>query len=71
MIGDISKFDKLENSDGAFVKLGNDVLCLVKSRGSLRINDKIICDDSYWVQWINYNLFIFSQLNNIGHKLEF
>lgn len=35
------------------------------------LNDKIQCDDAYWVQGIRYNLLSVSQLNNIGHKLEF
>ena len=50
MTGDISKFDKLEEYDGGIVKLGNDVPCLVKGRGSLILTNKIKCDDSYWVQ---------------------
>lgn len=48
MTGDISKFDKLEEiNDGGTVKLGNDVPCPLKGRGSLTLNDKIKCDDAY------------------------
>lgn len=50
MIGDISKFYKLEDCDVGFVKLGNDVPCLVNCRGSMILNDKIRCNDTYWVQ---------------------
>lgn len=56
MTGDISKFNKLEECDGGIVKLGNDIICLVKSRGSLMLNKKIRCDDEYWVQGLKYNL---------------
>ena len=46
MTGDI---DRLEEYDGRFVKLGNDVPCPVKGRCSLTLNDKIKCDDAYLV----------------------
>ena len=35
------------------------------------LNDKIRCGDAYWVQRLKYNLLSISQLNNIGHKIEF
>jgi hypothetical protein len=48
MTGDISKFDKFEEiDDSGTIKLGNNVPCPVKCRGSLMLNDKIICDDAY------------------------
>ena len=37
----------------------------------LMLNDKIRCGDVYWAQRLKYNLLRISQLNNIGHKLEF
>lgn len=63
MNGDFTKFDKFEECDGGSIKLGNDVPCLVKGRGSLTLNDKITCDDAYWVQGLKYNLLSISQLN--------
>ena len=56
MTGDISKFDKLEEYNSGTIKLGNDVPCLVKGGGSLMLNDKIKCDDAYWVQGLKYNM---------------
>ena len=51
MTSDLNKFDKFEETnDGGTIQLGNDVPCVVKGKGSLMLNDKIICDDSYWVQ---------------------
>ena len=42
MTCDISKFDKFEEiDDGEIFNLGIDVSCLM--------NDKIRCDDAYWV----------------------
>ena len=35
------------------------------------LNEKIRCGDVYWVQRLKYNLLSISQLNNIGHKLQF
>lgn len=56
-----------EKYDSGFVKLGNDVPCPVKGRGSLILNEKIRCDDGYWVQGLKYNLWSVAQLNNTGH----
>jgi hypothetical protein len=42
----------------------------VKGKGLLMLNDKIRCDDVYWVQEFKYNLLSVAQLNNLGHKLE-
>ena len=70
MTGGINKFDKLEEYDGGFVKVGNDFPCLVKGRCSLMLNGEIISNGSYWTQGIKYNLLSVSQLNNIGHQLE-
>ena len=57
MTSDPSKFDKFEEiDDGGTTKLGNDVLCPVKGKWSLMLNDKIRCDDAYWVEGLKYNI---------------
>ena len=33
--------------------------------------DKIICDNAYYVEGLNYNLLSVSQLNSLGCKVEF
>lgn len=43
------KFIKMEECDGGFVKFGNDAPYLVKSKGSISLNDKTNCDNVYWV----------------------
>lgn len=35
------------------------------------INDKIQCDNAYWVEGLNYNLLSVAQLNNSGHRVAF
>ena len=57
MIGDKSKFETIEHYKGSFIKFGNDASCLVKGKGSIRLIDRIICDNSYWVEGLNYNFF--------------
>ena len=71
MIGDTSKFDKLEEDDGGTIKQRNCVPCPMKGRGTLMINDKIRFDDAYWVQGLKYKLLSIAQLNNTGQNLEF
>ena len=71
MTDDINKFEKIEECDGETIKIGNDIPCRVKGRGSLMLNDKIRCENAYWVQGLKYNVLSVVQLNNIGHKVEF
>ena len=52
------KLENFEGCEGGTVKIRNDILCPVKGRGSLMLNDKIQCDDAYWVQPLRYFLFI-------------
>ena len=72
MNGVLSKFDKFEGmDDGRTIKLGDDVPCLVKGKGSLMLNEKIKCDNVYEVQGLKYIILSVAQLNNSSHKLEF
>ena len=57
MTRDINKFDKLEEYDGETVKPRNDFPCPMKGRGSLMLNDKRICEDTYWVQGLKYIIY--------------
>ena len=56
MIGDRSKFITLTCYDGNSVRFGNDASCLIKGKGSIKLTDKILCDNSYHVEGLNYNL---------------
>lgn len=49
MTSDISEFDGFEEYDGGNIKFRNDGPCLVKGRALLILNEKITCDDAYWV----------------------
>ena len=71
MIGDTSKFDKLEEYDVVTIKHRNFVPCPMKGRGTLMLNDKIRFDDAYWVEGLKYKLLSIDQLNKTGQKIEF
>ena len=49
MIGDTSKLEKLEHYNGSSIKFGHNEPCYVKGEGSIKLNDKIKCDNVYWV----------------------
>ena len=66
MTGDKSKFITLNYYDGNNVRFGNDAPCLIKGKGSIKLTDKISCDNAYYVEGLNYNLLSVSQLNNLG-----
>jgi len=71
MTGDKSKFITLNYYDGDSVRFGNDTSCLIKGKGSIKLTKKIMCDNSYYIEGLNYNLLSVSQLNNLGYKVEF
>ena len=66
-----SKFKTLENYNGNSVRFGNDAPCLVKGKGSIKLTNKIICDNAYYFEGLNYNLLSMSQLNNSRCKVVF
>ena len=55
MTGDKSKFTSF-TQDGNSVRFGNNALCLIKGKGSIRLTEKISCDNAYYVEGMNYNL---------------
>ena len=71
MTGDKGKFITLNCYDGNSVRFGNDVPCLIKGKGSIKLVKKILYDNAYYVEGLNYNLLSVSQLNNLGCKFEF
>ena len=71
MIGDKSKFITLNCYGGNSVRFGDDAPCLIKGKGSIKLIDKISCDNAYYVEGLNYILLSVSQLNNLGCKVEF
>ena len=71
MIGDKSKFFTLTQYDGNSVRFGNDAPCLIKGKGSIKLTEKISCDNAYYVEGYNYNFLSVSQLSNVGCKAEF
>ena len=68
---DKSKFEKFKHYSGDSVNFGNDALCLVKGKWSIKLTNKIICDNAYYVEGLNYNLLSVTQLNRSGYKVEF
>ena len=71
MIGDKSKFITLNYYDENSVMFSNDAPYLIKGKGSIKLIEKILCDSSYYVEGLNYNLLGVSQLNTSGCKVEF
>ena len=71
MIGEKDKFTTLTHYDGNNVTFSNDAPCLIKDKGSIKLIEKITCDDAYYVEGLNYNLLSVQQLRNIGWKVEF
>ena len=57
--------------DGNSARFGNDATCLIKGKGSIKLIEKILCENSYYVEGLNYNLLSVSQLNNLGCKVDF
>lgn len=68
---DTSKFNKVEHYNGSCVKFWNDAPCYVKHKGSIILNDKIICDNAYWVDGLKYNLLSVAYLNSSCYRVEF
>ena len=71
MTGDKSKFITFTQYDGNSVRFGNDAPCLIKGKCSIKLIEKISCDNAYYIEGLNYNLLSASQLGNIGCKVEF
>ena len=67
MTGDKSKFQILEFTKGSCVNFCNDAQCIAKGKGSIRLTDKIKCDNAYWVEGLRYNLLSVAQLNSLGY----
>ena len=42
-----------------------------KRKRSIKLTDKISCDNAYYVEGLNYKLLSVSQLNKLGCKVEF
>jgi hypothetical protein len=45
-----SKFITLNYYDGNSVRFGNDAPCLIKGKGSIKLTNKISCDNAYYVE---------------------
>ncbi|MDF3686383.1 hypothetical protein, partial [Enterobacter hormaechei] len=69
--GDKSKFITFTQYDGNSVRFGNDAPCQIKGKGSIKLTEKISCDNAYYVEGLNYNLLSVSQLGNVGCKVEY
>lgn len=52
-------------------RFGNDAPYLIKGKRSIKLTDKITCDNAYYVEGLYYNLLSVSQLNSLGCKVEF
>ena len=71
MTRDKSKFITFAQYDGNNVRFGNNAPCQIKGKGTIKLTEKISCDNAYCVEDLNYNLLSVSQLGNIGCKVEF
>ena len=49
MTGDKSKFTTLNYYDRNGVRFGNDTPYLIKGKGSIKLTEKILCDNSYYI----------------------
>ena len=56
MTADKSKFITFTQYDGNSVIFGNDAPCLIKGKGSIKLIEKISCDNAYCIEGLNYNL---------------
>ena len=56
MTSDKSKFITFEIYYGNSVKFRNDAPCIIKGKGSIILIEKITCDNTYYVEGLNYNL---------------
>ena len=63
MTSNKSKFKIFESYDGNNVKFGNDAPCPIKGKGSVELIEKITCENTYFVEGLNYNLLSVSQLH--------
>ena len=71
MTGDKSKFITFTQYNDNSVRFCNNAPCLIKEKGSIKLTEKISCDNACHVEGLNYNLLSVSQLGNIGCKVEF
>ena len=71
MTSDRSKFSTFETYDGNNVKFGNDAPFPIKEKGSIILIDTITCDNTYFVEGLNYNLLSVAQLYRLGYKVKF
>ena len=53
------------------VRFGNDALYLIKGKGSIKLTKKIVCNNAYYFEGLNYNFLSVSQLNSSSCKVEF
>ena len=67
IVGDTSMFENIEHYNGNCVKFGNYEPCYVEGKWSIILNDKIICDNAYWVDGLKYNLLSVAHLNSLGY----
>ena len=56
MTRDKSKFITFTQYDGNSVRFGNDAPCLIKEKCSIKLIEKISCDNASYVEDLNYNL---------------
>ena len=66
MIGDKSKFITLDYYNGNSVRFVNDAPCLIKGNRSIKHIEKIMCENTYYAEGLNYNFLSASQLKILG-----
>ena len=53
MIGDKGKFTTFTHYDGNNVRFGNDAPRIIKGKGSIKLIEKISCNNAYYVEELN------------------
>ena len=71
MTGNGSKFSNFETYDGNSVKFENDTPYPMKGKGFVILTYKITCENTYYVEGLNYNLLNVAQLKRSSCKVEF
>ena len=56
-IDDKNNFETSKHYKGCSVNFCNDVPCLVKGKGLIRLTHKIRCNNAYWVEGLNNKFF--------------
>jgi hypothetical protein len=55
MTRDMNKFVEFNSYDGVVVRVGNNIACHIKGKGSIKLDGKTKIDDFYFVDGLKNN----------------